>query len=112
MSSGSTPEQIAAVAPSSPLGAAGLPVAPGVDLAVGTTSAPASTGTLPAEAFSPGGGYTAGSVDLLGLDLDESFVSGLSVTRLAAAIRALSPEDSANLRAAMAEAEATPDEDT
>ncbi|CAE7670649.1 PUB3 [Symbiodinium sp. CCMP2456] len=141
--SGSTSAPAAAAASASPFGAAGLDAAPGVDLVEGPTSASitstpggldldtldgleptpvgasASPGTLPAEALAPGGGHGADSVDLLGLDLDDSpaptgpsFVSGLSVTRLAAAIRALSPEDSANLRAAMAEADATPDEDT
>ena len=101
--------------------------------------ASASPGILPAEALAPGGGYGAEVVDLLGLELDDSpaptgppppagghdrgtqtheahfirsFVAGLSVTGLAAAIRALSPEDASNLRAAMAEAEATPDQDT
>jgi len=79
---GSTPVSPAAAASASPFEAVGLEAAPGVGLVEGTTSeptpagAPASTGTLPAEAFSSGGGYTAGSVDLLGLDLESPAPSG------------------------------------
>ncbi|CAE7820685.1 unnamed protein product, partial [Symbiodinium sp. CCMP2456] len=114
---GPTPVPEAAVAPSSPLGADGSEATPGVGLEVGPTSAPtttapggfdldsldgleptpfgacASTGTLPAEALAPGGGYGSEVVDLLGLDPDDS-------------------PDASNLWAALVEADATPDQDT
>ncbi|CAE7572973.1 CLASP [Symbiodinium sp. CCMP2456] len=156
MSSGSTPAQFAAAAPSSPLGAAGLEATPGVDLAAGTTwasttttpggldlnsldgleptpaEASASPGILPAEALSRGGARgglepddspapsgpppPAGGSDRGTQTYEDyfirSFVAGMSVPRLAAVIRALSPEDAANLRAAVVEADATPDQDT
>ncbi|CAE7940471.1 unnamed protein product, partial [Symbiodinium necroappetens] len=132
--SGLTPVMEAAAAPATPTGAVGSPATPGVSLDFGPTSAPTTTAPggldldslegleptpLGASGSSGAGCYGAEVVDLLGLELDDSpahfirsFVAGLSVTGLAAAIRALSPEDASNLRAAMAEAEATPDQDT
>jgi len=92
----------------------------------------ASSGILPAEALSPGGAPgglepddspapsgpppPAGGSDRGTQTYEDhfirSFVAGMSVPRLAAVIRALSPEDAANLRAALVEADATPDQDT
>ncbi|CAE6919158.1 unnamed protein product, partial [Symbiodinium sp. CCMP2456] len=128
-SSGLTPALEAVAAPASPVGAVDSGASPGVGLDFGTTSAPtttapgglvdldsldgleptplgayASPGILPAEAISPGGAP--------GDHFIRSFVAGMSVPRLAAVIRALSPEDAANLRAALVEADATPDQDT